>query len=132
MRSETTWYAFDDTEFDSKEECEEYERTTLDLLNSVMFFDDKMKLLKNPSFGDIESYAFRMIVLDAEKAKELFEYLPQYISFEPPNYIENGSKFEFNEDDQSWVDLQYEYDVIGAKLARLKKAYEESKGRISK
>ena len=76
MRSETTWYAFDETEFDNKEECEEYEKKILDMINSVMFFDYDMNHIKNPTIGDIESLAFYMVIKDAKKAKELFDYLP--------------------------------------------------------
>ena len=126
MHSVTTWYAFDETEFDSKEECEEYERTTLDLINSVMFFDYEMNYLKDPTVADIEELAFYMIITDVKKAEALFDYLPRYISFEAPNRIENGSMFEYDKDDCSWIDLQYEYVVIGARLERLVKAYQEA------
>lgn len=126
MRSETTWYAFDETEFDNKEECEEYEKKTLDMINSVMFFDYDMNHIKNPTIGDIESLAFYMVIKDAKKAKELFDYLPQYVSFETPRFgYENGDKFEFNEAAEEWINIDEEHRRILDKVNRFNEALEK-------
>ena len=126
MRSETTWYAFDETEFYNKEECEEYEKKILDMVNSVIFFDYDMNQMTNPTIGDIESLAFYMVIKDAKKAKELFDYLPHYISFETPRFnYENGDKFEFDEVAEEWINIDEEHRRILDKVNRFNKALEK-------
>lgn len=126
MRSETTWYAFDETEFDSREECEEYEKKTLDMINSVIFFDCDMNQMTNPTIEDIESLAFYMVIKDAKKAKELFDYFPHYISFEAPSIgYKNGDRFEFDEVAEEWINIDEEHRRILDKVNRFNKALEK-------
>ena len=52
MRKEIVYYAFDDTEFDSKQECEQYEKQFMVNLNDIIIFDEAAPTAPNPARVD--------------------------------------------------------------------------------
>ena len=82
MRTEIHYFADDETEFDTEEECRAYEEAFRDLLSSVQFFDENFITLR--TVEDIEAGAVFMYIKDSLKASDLFDRLCGWISFEAP------------------------------------------------
>lgn len=121
MRSETTYYAFDDTEFDSAAECLEYEEKLTQSMGSVAIFDADMCRLEEPSLMDIESDASFFVVLNAERAETLFDWLYEQISFGEVDDFSDGSVLRYSSETGRWADLRDEVDSLNELIARLSK-----------
>lgn len=107
MRTETTYYAIDETEFDNEQDCLDYERGLTKLSGSVQWFTEDRVLMEEPDFQDIESIAMYFRVVDAEAAAEFFDWLPTMISFDKPECkLENGQVFAYNTDNGEWDDMR--------------------------
>lgn len=107
MRTETTYYAIDETEFDNEQDCLDYERGLTKLSGSVQWFTEDRALMKELDFQDIESIAMYFRVVDAEAAAEFFDWLPGMISFDKPECkLENGQVFAYNPDSGEWDDMR--------------------------
>ena len=106
MRIEIHYFADDETEFYTKEECEEYERTKSDLFSAVTFFNENMEMIE-VDYECIESYAMFAVIHEAEKADRLFEHLREMISFgDVVDFIHDGDVFYYNPDDGDWHDME--------------------------
>lgn len=104
MRVEVTYFADDDTEFDTEAECREYEDLFRAQLDAVVFFDQSYRQLD--SFDEIESYAGYMYIKDGDKANALFPRLEQYISFCKPDWEVSTGDILHWDDDGDLVDLR--------------------------
>lgn len=103
VRKEVHYFADDDTEFDTEEECLEYERTFKDQLKAVRFFDDEFDEVTD--FERIESYGVYMYIVDRDKAELLFERLGEYISFDAPDFgVADGDVIMWQDD--GWVSIR--------------------------
>ena len=103
MRKEVHYFADDDTEFDTEEECLEYERTFKDQIAAVRFFDDDYDELSD--LERIESYGVYMYIVDRDKAELLFNRLGEYISFDQPDFgVSNGDVLMWQDD--GWVSIR--------------------------
>jgi hypothetical protein len=105
MRSETTYYAFDDTEFCSEEECLAYEKYVSEHMTAAEFYDDEMNLVDVQKDGTGNVYYIRII--NAEKAPGLFSWLNDQYGFEyPQGEFEDGDVFSYDvRDYDSWINL---------------------------
>lgn len=122
MRTETTYYAFDETEFDNEQDCLAYEESLNRSMASVIFFNENRKRIVQPTCEDIECYAMYMKIVDADKAEEIFDWLPAYISFEKPKgKLKNGTLYSYNCDNGGWDDMQ----KIEENLRRIRLELEE-------
>ena len=114
MRAETTYYAFDDTSFSTKEACEEYERKITEDYLSVVFFDENLKVIdlkKYKELDDLEdavASSFYIKIVNAEHAERFFSWLRLSIgmNFDGfPDEFEDGMWLAYDdEDDYEWYD----------------------------
>lgn len=104
MRSETTYYAFDDTEFYSAEECIAYEKSVSEQMTAAEFYDDEMNLVDVQKDGTGDAYYIRII--NAEKAPGLFSWLNDQYGFEyPQGEFEDGDVFSYDTRCDEWINL---------------------------
>ena len=103
VRKEVHYFADDDTEFDTEEECLEYERTFKDQIAAVRFFDDDYNELSD--LEHIESYGVYMYIVDRGKAELLFNRLGEYISFDSPDFVVSNRDVLMWQDD-GWVSIR--------------------------
>lgn len=104
MRSETTYYAFDDTEFYSAEECLAYEKSVSEQMTAAEFYDDEMNLVDVQKDGTGDAYYIRII--NAEKAPGLFSWLNDQYGFEyPQGEFEDGDVFSYDTRCDEWINL---------------------------
>ncbi len=118
MRIETRYYADDEEMFYTEEECLEYEREMRDRLSSVILFNGNMKMMVNPPLYEIEESAFYIYILDAEKAKDLFEWLDDQISFIWNNDDPIARHFYYYEED-GWIDMNKQFEDLQVKFKKL-------------
>lgn len=104
MRSETTYYAFDDTEFYSAEECLAYEKSVSEQMTAAEFYDDEMNLVDVQKDGTGDAYYIRII--NAEKAPGLFSWINDQYGFEyPQGEFEDGDVFSYDTRCDEWINL---------------------------
>lgn len=107
MRVETTYYSFDEKEFDNKEKCLAYEAMVLDKLKSVVFLDADFDRIDNEDPADVAESAMYVKIFNGEKAAELIEWLEEYtgVCFDGLEDIESGDVFAFDEQVGVWYNL---------------------------
>ena len=107
MRVETTYYAFDEKEFDSKENCLAYEAMVQDKLKSVVFLDDDFDRMDGEDPAYVAESAVYVKILNGEKASELVEWLEEYtgVCFDGIEDIETGDIFVFDMTHGAWYNL---------------------------
>lgn len=107
MRVETTYYSFDEKEFDSKEKCLAYEALVQDKFKSVVFLDDDFDRMNYEDPAYTAEYAMYVKILDVEKAAELIEWLEEYtgVCFAGLADIDSGDIFAFDEQVGVWYNL---------------------------
>ena len=110
MRTEITYYAFDDTEFYDEYSCRNYEQEFFSTLNSVIMRDEDLKPIEvsEDNYGDAAD-AYYIIIVDADKARTLFTHLEGLIgTAQPKCEFENNDILVYDEEgdwDNSWVNL---------------------------
>ena len=111
MRIETTYIADDGNEFDTEEECREYEDEFKQLMSSVQFFDEYFIKCHTPE--DIESDAVYVYIRDSKKAEKLFDRLFNMISFEVPFFVsyKSGDILWYTENGE-WVNVNAEISLL--------------------
>lgn len=107
MRVEITYFSDDDEEFDTEEECLEYERGLKENFNSLIFFDEKMKLIEKPDLTNVESDAYYFYISDdAEKAKAAIDWIDyQTENLKVYDPICQGHFYGYSNDDGDFRDL---------------------------
>ena len=133
MRIEVTYFADDGEEFRTEEECREYEESLKMDLNSVIFFTEDHKLMKDPKLEDIEQEAYYLKVLDPEKAERLFDWLHYQISFDwiagKPikdhyyRWIDSNRNYR----DDGYVDFTKELEELQKTMAELMVEFDKEK-----
>ena len=113
MRTEIHYFADDETEFDTEEECRAYEEEFKDLLSSVQFFDENFIQIR--TVEDIEMNVVFMYIKDFLKAYDLFNRLCSWISFEVPYNVPyyNGDILWMN-DTGEWINVGREINRLTA------------------
>lgn len=111
MTIETTYIADDGTEFDTEEECLEYEDEFKRLMDSAQFFDDNF--VTRHTLEDIEYDAVYVYIRDSKKAEKLFDRLYTLISFEPPSFVsyKSGDVLWYS-DNGEWVNVNSEINRL--------------------
>lgn len=103
MRKEVHYFADDDTEFDTEEECLAYEAMFKEQLDAVAFFDDDFNEITDVE--NIEGYGVYMYIKDRGKAEALFDRLYEYISFDKPDFdVSNGDVIQWT--DAGWESIK--------------------------
>lgn len=123
MRIETTYFAFDGTEFDTEEECLAYENRVLALWDSVDTFDSEFNLGEKGSETALED-AYYIVVKDEENAKSFVQWVNSVYGFSFPDedIVEGNGIIYYDEDRSAWVNLTKHYEELGEKLASIEKA----------
>lgn len=127
MRIETKYFAFDETEFDTEEECLAYETEQTALWDSVVLLDEEFHGPK-PGIGMLEfaeGFAIYVKVLDAEKAGNLFNWVYEYSGtpMPPVDMIYKGGVYKFDDDaPEDWVDLTELFHETAKELDSINKA----------
>ena len=121
MRTEITYYAFDDTEFYDERSCRNYEREFFSALDSVIMRDEDLKPLEisEDNYGDAAD-AYYIFIVDADKARTLFTHLEGLIgTAQPKCEFENNDILVYDEAgtwDESWINLSRRVREDNAKL----------------
>lgn len=125
MRSETTYYAFDDTEFYSAGECLAYEKSVSEQMTAAEFYDDEMNLVDVQKDGTGDAYYIRII--NAEKAPGLFSWLYDQYGFDyPQGKFEDGDVFSYDDRHDEWINLINQKKLIEKVEAMFKKEGEKN------
>lgn len=86
----------DGEEFDSEEECLEYENK-INSFDSVLLFDSKKNLIKNKISEIAYERAFYIYVLDTKRAKTFLEWIHSESGYAVPDYIRAGELYFYDE-----------------------------------
>lgn len=124
MRIETKYFADDDTEFESEEECRAYEQFQKDCMGAVAIFDDDMNYMDSPTLEEIESYAFYIFIRSGAKAESLFSWLKEQISFDDDGIkypLVAGELYAFSADNGKWYDMDEQLASLAANVERMKR-----------
>ena len=112
MREVITYVAYDDTEFDNREECEKYEGRTFDLLDEIFnsyrfFMENKQEIyifLNNVEDGLYAlDYAWNKsayICVKREVSQEVKDFICNYLGYDMPDNKAGLYKYT---DDYGWV-----------------------------
>lgn len=119
MIVKTIYISYDGEEFETEEECEEYEREFEDIKKSVLFLSDKMKPVKDDDMVGIEAACY-FKVLDWEKANRLFDWLVDHTCMDNMEFTEGDQNriYAWDEDTAMYYDLN---DYVEREENRLKK-----------
>lgn len=88
MRSETTYYAFDETEFKSEDECKEYERQIQESMNSVVFLNPYKEIVSLDILDSQSCNSFNpgyIYIRDASTCHSAFEFIESYLGIDMPH-----------------------------------------------
>lgn len=112
MREVTTYIAYDDTEFDSREECEAYEGEAFDLLseifNSYKFFRNNQEILIFLNNVEAGLHAFGKAFDKCDRilvTKPISDVAFRFVDFHlgyvlPPNAV---GMYKYDTDEFEWV-----------------------------
>ena len=113
MKTRTIYVAFDDEEFDTEEDCREYEATKNDclkeIINAYSFFDKNMepftiqqKEFEDSLFALNEALGFsEYIHVKQVPSKEAIDFLREYTDYIMPPKEIGWYKWDYNSND--WV-----------------------------
>lgn len=124
MRIETKYFADDDTEFETEEECREYEQFRKDCMESIAIFGDDMGYIESPTLEQVESYAFYIYIKDVQKAVALFSWLREQISFDAEGItypLVTGTLYAFDAETGKWYDMDARMKFLAANIERMKR-----------
>ena len=104
MRIEVHYFADDDTEFDTEEECMAYEAKQMEDFKSVLFFDDAFNHLDIPSQNTFEC-AMYLKILNGERASRLMRWQWGYFGVNMdglPESLQDGELYAWDNDYGEW------------------------------
>ena len=113
MRKETTYYAFDDTEFDTEEACLEYEQNLRLDLSSVLLLNEKFEVIKLKNLSDLNaldkaiSEIFYIKILNVEIAERFFNWIILTVGMNMDGFPEefaDGMWLAYDDDNGVWFD----------------------------
>lgn len=124
MRVETTYYSFDEKEFDSKEKCLAYEAMMLDKLKSVVFLDDDYDRMEGEDPAYVAESAVYVKILNGEKAEELIEWLEEYtgVCFDGMEDVKADDIFVFDPTPGAWYNLSDRISELKEMESRINEA----------
>lgn len=131
MKKVVTWIAEDETEFETEQECWEYEHRFDGIKDSAIFLDDEFNVIewdleKVYDRWDLEKVYDRFIYIyirDAEKSRRLFNVLHEWEQcFVKPEDVHNGDILKRDFYDELYIDLKKKAAKIAAELEAVGKA----------
>lgn len=127
MEIRTTYISDDGTEFDTEEECLEYEAVYKDTSSVVLLDDEKRPLDMSDLAGAFDSCIYIHIVKEQE-ARLLLDYVESYCGCGlPRDGIKEGHTYVYDDyygfsGNNYWVDLDELYDEVASKYKAVKEA----------
>lgn len=114
MRSVPKYYAVDETEFDTAEECLAYEAELHHRLNDVViFFDSNRNILVDPTPDIVNDKAYYMYILNTAGCEDLFNWLIREVGFVGPacRFLQN-EVLRWDNEEEKWKNMTIEYRVL--------------------
>lgn len=124
MRIEITYFADDDTEFDTEEECRAYEARQTEDFKSVLFFDEDLNQLTECN-EDTFACAIYMKILDGEKADRLMKWQWGYFGVcmdGLPSELHDGDIYAWDDITELWYNPVEKLEKYKAAMAAIEKA----------
>lgn len=125
MRIEISYFAVDDTEFDTKEECEAYEDALGEGFKSIVFFDEDMKQIDVFNAERISESAFYMGIREPEKAYDFIRWLYGYAGLcidGIPENLKAGDVYAWDNDDGEWHNPMEKLRKLQATVDKIERA----------
>ena len=113
MRKEITYYAFDDTEFDTEEACLEYEQNLRLDLSSFLLLNKKFEAIELKNLSDLNaldkaiSETFYIKILNVEIAERFFNWIMLTVGMNMDGFPEefaDGMWLAYDDDNGVWFD----------------------------
>ena len=127
MEIRTTYISDDGTEFDTEEECLEYEAVYKDT-SSVILLDEKKKLIDMSDLADAFERCHYIHIVKEPEARLFLDYVESFCGCGlPRDAIKEGHTYAYDEvfrnwEDNYWVDLDERYSEIAAEYNSVKEA----------
>ena len=123
MRVESTYYAFDDTEFYTEEECLNYEKMIRTKLDAIVFFDSNRKRMDSENPYEIATDAIYAYIVRKEDADDLIEWLANTSGYtiDGMEGISNGDIFKYDSDDDEWHNMKRTIADLTVELEEIEK-----------
>jgi hypothetical protein len=126
MRAETKYYAYDDTEFESEDECLLYEKRLRGSLCGARFFDvEGREITFDPDNPEEIDDAMYCHIVDDKVAPALFNWLRDYADL-PDGELKNNDLWWFDTLYLEWVNVTEELKVLTGVVKKIEDA--ERKG----
>lgn len=129
MRTEITYYAFDDTEFSSEEECLAYEGKIKKNMGGVRFFNEHFVPILIDCLDAAEKFgdAIYILVTDASKAYGFMNWLTDYTGIDAPQptHWRDNDVWYYDEDLYEWVNLTERVEMLSGLLKEFKEKANE-------
>ena len=132
MTIKNVYVADDGEEFETEEECLEYEKV-LDPDGAVVLFDSDMRIITKENCGSEKDPVSRyeetvyICIIDAKKAKEWFNWIYDKSGYDIPIDYSTGDTLYYNSDDCEYVNLEKEI----AKLEALRNKIYSKRNQVS-
>ena len=107
MTIRNIYVAADGEEFDTEEDCLDYEQT-MDASGAIIMFDSDRKLIKGVSSAEAFERSMYLYIVDAEKAKRFFDLMCDDYGHIVPEDVEDYALYMYDDNirGQSYVELQ--------------------------
>lgn len=107
MTIRNIYVAADGEEFDTEEDCLDYEQT-MDASGAIIMFDSDRKLIKGVSSAEAFDRSMYLYIVDAEKAKRFFDLMRDDYGHIVPEDVEDYALYMYDDNirGQSYVELQ--------------------------
>lgn len=132
MKKVTKYIAFDETEFDSEESCEQYECLMRQAYEGAILFDQDMCII-DPDPEDISSWsdAWYIYIIDNSRFADALDFLSAHSTFSRPDCgWANGDVLAWDNVDGKWFNLtlrlKCDYDILNDILTHVKSKIKET------
>lgn len=109
MTEKTIYIACDGEEFDTAEECREYEENIKEM-PGILCFDEKLHYLDPSEIGveDAWKESRTLFIVNDTEAEKTIRFLDQYGCCSPDAY-KTGDLLQYDPDNDIWVNMMDEY-----------------------
>lgn len=107
MTIRNVYVAADGEEFDTEEDCLDYEQT-MDASGAIIMFDSDRKMIKGVSSAEAFDRSMYLYIVDAEKAKRFLDLMRDDYGHIVPEDVEDYALYMYDDNirGQSYVELQ--------------------------
>lgn len=127
MTTKIIYIANDGEEFETSQECLEYERS-MDPSDCVLMFDEELNVLRDEDPGKNFEQSIYLYILNAEKAEKFFKWVDDNYGYSCPENPVNNRLYSFNIHTQKYDDFEeFVEDLLMKRRYLLKKVERLSK-----